>query len=114
MKRSPLRRRKPLARGGRLRPVSKRRAAQRDERAALVERVLRRDGTCMARVVGAPGACFGPLVGHEIVKRSQMRDAHLVESNVIAVCSFHNTWIEDNPPEAKRLGLWRSRWEADE
>ena len=53
--------------------------------------------------------CMGPIVGHEIVKRSQAKDAHLnpVSSSVRAP---HNSWVEDNPYEAQIAGLSVPGW----
>lgn len=111
MKRSPMPRRSKQMIRSRIKPVSARRAAQTEQRRDVVAAVLERDKRCMARAYGAPGQCMGALVAHEVVKRSQMRDAHLDVENCLAVCWFHNGWIEDHPPDAKALGLVRSNWE---
>jgi hypothetical protein len=94
-----------------IKPVSDRRAAQSSQRRDVVAEVIARDGRCMARAYGAPEQCMGALVAHEVVKRSQMRDAHLDVENCLAVCWRHNSWIEDEPKLAKELGLMRSNWE---
>lgn len=84
---------------------SPRRRSQRPLRAAVVAEVVKRDGGCIPKAAGAPGACVGPLTAHELVKRSQMRDAHLDPANCVASCWGHNGWIEDNPNLARELGL---------
>ncbi len=107
----PLKRKTKLKSGGDLErksPVKKqsdRRKGQTAERRRVVDDVIARDGGCIPSLVGAPGPCVGPLTAHEVVKRSQMRDAHLDVSNCIASCWFHNGWIEDNPNLARELGL---------
>lgn len=52
----------------------------------------------------------GNGVGHEIVKRSQAKDAHLNPRLVIGVCAAHNSWVEDNPYEAQIAGLSVPGW----
>lgn len=110
-RRTPLGRGKPLARGGRIAPVSARRRGQTTARRAVVAEVVARDGRCVPAFRGAPGPCTGPLTAHEVVKRSQMRDAHLDPANCLASCWGHNSWIEDHPADARALGLVRSSWE---
>lgn len=91
--------------------MSDRRRMQAAARRAVVEQVVDRDRVCIPAERGAPGRCSGELTAHEIVKRSQMRDAHLDPSNCLASCWGHNSWIEDNPDAARDLGLVRSNWE---
>ena len=59
------------------------------------------------------GNCQGRVVPHELVKQSAMRDARLVERNVVAVCWFHNSWIEDHPYDAQHYGVCIPRWVYD-
>lgn len=91
---------------------SAKRRAERTERQDVVALVLDRDGyRCVPAQRGAPGDCMGGLTAHELVKRSQRNGAHLDPDNCIACCARHNGWIEDNPAEARRLGVTRSNWE---
>lgn len=98
----------PQARKG-ISRVSKRRAGQTAERRRVVEQVIARDRVCIPAAVGAPGRCIGPLTAHELVKRSQMRDAHLDPANCVASCWYHNSWVEDHPNDARALGLVKRR-----
>lgn len=93
------RRRKPLAH------ESGRRAAQREQRRAITAPLA--GAVCQARPLGG---CMGPIVGHEVVKRSQVRDAHMDPRLVIGVCAAHNSWVEDNPYEAQIAGLSVPGW----
>ena len=55
--------------------------------------------------------CFGPIAGHEILKRS--RGGSITDmDNIMLACSMHNSWVEDNPDEAHRLGLAKHSWEG--
>ena len=56
------------------------------------------------------GPCYGPVNGHEIVKRSQGGSITDL-SNIILLCARHNDWVEDSPTEAHRLGLMKHNWE---
>lgn len=114
LRRTPLRRSAPLerstgpARRTKLSPVSKKRKAETGARRATVAAVVARDGGCVAAFRGAPGACIGPLTAHEVVKRSQ-GGSHLDPTNCLALCWFHNGWVEDHPRAARELGLTASR-----
>jgi hypothetical protein len=92
--------------------MSKRRAGQVEARREVDRLVIDRDRICVAASWGAPGVCMGELHAHELEKRSQRRDAHLDPENCVAVCNFHNGWVEDNPREAHRLGLVIRRGDA--
>lgn len=117
----PLERRTPLKRSTKpikrteMRKVSKGRRSEGPERERVVEKALATYGFCLARHLGG---CNGKVVGHELVKRSATRKAHLNQSLVVTVCWFHNGWVEDNPHEAQRQGLsipgwaWRKDGEA--
>ena len=52
---------------------------------------------------------------HHIVKRSQGGPRSLISrENVLIVCMYCHSWIENNPAKAKALGLSRSRdWLQD-
>lgn len=90
-----------------LRSESAKRRAQRAARAAVTADARTRYGVCLARPLGS---CFGPLVGHELVKRSQAKDPQLDRRLVVTVCAFHNAWIEDHPHAAQHAGLSVPGW----
>ena len=96
-------RRKPLAR------ESAKRRAQRQARKAAGEEATRIGVCTLFRL----GGCSPGVVPHELVKQSAMRNARLVEGNVIALCSVHNSWVEDNPIEAQHFGVSIPRWVFD-
>ena len=50
------------------------------------------------------GPCFGPVNGHELIKRSQ--GGSIVDpENIIMLCNYHNGWVEDHPLDAEKIGL---------
>lgn len=105
MKRSPQpKRKKPLQR------ESSRRRAQRAARQQAGAAAVQASGACQLYRLGG---CGGGLVPHELVKQSALRDARLVERNVIGVCWVHNGWIEDHPRDAQRYGVSIPRWVYD-
>ncbi len=114
MKRSAIKRGKPLARGKRLSPRSAKREAEAAERFVVRERVFARDGhqcvvprlAALAGVASAVvGACFGPLTYHHL-KKASAGGPYTVD-NGASTCAFHNGWIEDHPYLARSLGLVR-------
>jgi len=57
------------------------------------------------------GKCHGAVNGHELLKRS--RGGSIIDmDNVTLLCDGHNSWVEDHPIEAHRLGLAFHSWEA--
>lgn len=106
-------RRSVLKRRARMAPVSAMRAATRDDRAAVREAVFERDHhQCQFphdRVAWLP--CMGGLTFHHICKASQGGPYSV--ANGLALCAAANTWVEDHPDEAYRLGLVQHVWEAD-
>jgi hypothetical protein len=68
---------------------------------------------CWLASDGAPGECFGPIAGHELLKRS--RGGSITDmSNVVLACQYHNGWVEDNPQEAHQFGWAVHSWERDD
>lgn len=109
--------------------MSARRKRQVNARREVVHKVIARDKICrldpraalprairatvppseeMTEALRSAGPCRGALTAHEVVKRSQRRDAHLDENNCVAMCWGHNGWIEDHPKFARWLGLVES------
>ena len=104
MKRSPLR------------PVSPRRRALNAERRRLLEARYgkRNSWRCFVKdrpqMLALMGPCFGPVDGHETLKRS--RGGSIVDLDIIVMlCAHHNGWVEDNPQTAHALGLADHGWE---
>lgn len=109
MKRSPLR------------SIGRKRRSKQTQRAAVVERVLNRDGHhCQAIVHYLNGTttipsfivieCNGPLDVHEIIPRSVWPDGELIEDNCVTVCRNHHQWIDSHPSHAHLIGLHDYSW----
>ena len=118
MKRSPLCRRTPLHRGGRLarrtplRSVSPKRAKVQRQRRTMVREELARRELCEAgatiRFGGHRSLCAGLAVDlHESLTRAR-GGGILDPANTVAVCRSCHDWIHDNPTAAADLGLLRS------
>jgi hypothetical protein len=93
--------RKPLA------AKSAKRAAKRPAEREVTEIVYGRDGGCVLRSMPRLGdevpLCGGPLTPHHLSKQSKGYDWS--EDNLVALCSTHNGWVEDEPDLARTLGL---------
>ena len=112
MKRTPLTRKTPLARGTSqlartpLARESKKRKAERPLRRAVVEAVKERDGERCWAVDAVPElACWGPLDPDEHELRSARPGGHLDPENVRMICRAHHDWKHLHPIEAARRGL---------
>lgn len=96
---------------GRIKPVSDKRLAERDERDAVRETTLRRAGfRCQA-----PGAfglrCGGRLDVHETFPRGPNPGSHLDATVTMALCRTHHTYVTDHPQAAHDAGLRHWSWE---
>lgn len=117
--RSALSRASGLVRHTPIAPVSAKRRAEGPARRAAVAAAAERDGyTCQAAPLVASvdpknADCWGPLVGHEPLKRSQGGNPNDVD-DVLTVCVWHNQWVELEPALAKRVGLTVSPWERND
>lgn len=101
MKRSPLLRKTPIRRSGRLNPVSPKRKAQKDERAEIRDRVFARDSyRCL---LWFDHNCEGGLTPHHLRKASQ--GGPYAVSNLVTLCAYANGLVEDEPDWTHRLGL---------
>ena len=108
MKRSQLRRGKPLERGGRLRQVSAKRAKLNRERAVFVERVLAMRPRCEVCPLVNPPTVRPAVDVHEIVTRA--RGGSIVDAaNVATTCRQCHDWVHANPAKATEFGLLASR-----
>lgn len=110
VKRSPMpNRRKPMNRGGGLKRTRMRSKPKRNPMpVGRHDEIIRRDRQCQAPLHGAPGRCWGRLEIHH--KRNRGMGGSLDPAihdaeNLLALCSFHNGWVEDNPRHARELGL---------
>jgi 5-methylcytosine-specific restriction endonuclease McrA len=133
MKRTALRRKTPLASGGGLRRTgivpprasslarrggwkAKRSSPRVDEWPEITAAVYARDGRCLLHGSGVGGGCFGkPLTPHHLRKSGQGGPDSV--ENVVALCAFHNDWVETAGKVAHLLGLvirngetWEDAW----
>ena len=90
-----------------MRAVSKKRARENRQHRAIREAVFERDHhRCQfSKHNGLQYAvgCFGPLTVHHLKKASA--GGSYSEDNLVTLCAFHNSWIEDWPLQAETLGL---------
>jgi len=71
---------------------------------------LTRGGWCEIRVAG----CSGNWVDmHERLSRGQLGSA-IDKNNIICACRKCHDWVDDNIPEAERLGFYRRRTYLDD
>ena len=95
MKRSPLKRKAPLKRGGRLRPVSKKRAKQNKEYSQARMEYLSANSMCEV---------CGKKAGQIHHKRGRFGDRLNKKEYFMAVCMACHNWIHNNPLEAYAKG----------
>lgn len=109
MKRTPLRRNTPKARGWvsgrrtRLRSRGASRQADRRSDGVVRAAVFARDGQVCRMAWHQDTECVGRLTPHHLRKASS-GGAYSLE-NLVALCEFHNGWVEDHPQAATQLGL---------
>lgn len=103
----------PIRRGKRPKPISDRRASERNQRAGVVAFVVQRDETCQAQAVHALAGvpCSGPLDCHEIIMRSAWQAGIYEESNCLLICRSAHTFIHNRPLAAHAMGLRLWSWE---
>lgn len=123
MKRTPLKRGKPLERGAsqlkrsplkpgkRLKPVSDKKAEGRDERAAVRAAVFERDGHCVALDLWPGHRCWGDEAKtFHHVKKASAGGAYSI-ANGKTLCSGFNSFVEDAVGDdrllLKQVGLVR-------
>jgi 5-methylcytosine-specific restriction endonuclease McrA len=101
-----------MKRGGRLAPMSDKRADEAEEREAVCRAVWMRDrGECQARTLVPEVRCWGPMDVDEICPRSACPGGHLDVDNCQVLCRGHHDWKHAHPIEAAALGLRRWSWE---
>ena len=90
-----------LRRGKPLRRRSQKREDAAEEEALVRLAVFVRDrwGCRLASL----GGCWGDPTPHHLRKAHEGGPYSL--ENLICLCVGHNRWVEDHPPEARRLGL---------
>jgi hypothetical protein len=95
MKRSPLKRKTPLKRGGRLRPVSKKRAKQNKIYSETRKLYLEKYPFC---------DCCGKKATQIHHKRGRFQDRLNDTEHFMAICHSCHEWIHRNPMEAYAKG----------
>lgn len=104
---TPLRRKKPLARGCKLRRVSRKRARMGRNRTRCNQLVaLRSQGWCELRI---GGVCQGKgVMVHEILTRA--RGGSITDpENCLHACAACHRWAHDHDEQATKLGFLKSR-----
>lgn len=66
---------------------------------------------CQGPMSGLPDACSGVIDVHHRVPRGSGGGKDY--GDYVTLCRHHHQWVEMNRAEAKRLGLLKSFWEAD-
>jgi hypothetical protein len=121
VKRTPLARRVGLVRTKSLRFFSRKRERERPERLQVTLEVVERDGRCMYPVMVRAARlqlsqkehneltevtvwkCRGHLVAHEPAHRRNVD--YLDPVNCIALCTWHNAYVEQCPQASYAAGL---------
>jgi hypothetical protein len=62
------------------------------------------------KAINKAGRCYGDINGHEILKRSRGGSITIME-NVVLLCNWHNSWVENHPYAANQLGLANHSWD---
>ncbi|MGE4425475.1 MAG: hypothetical protein AB7G37_03370 [Solirubrobacteraceae bacterium] len=91
--------------------MSAKRAADLERRRDVRMAVYTRDPYCRLAGVAAAGPCGGPWTPHHLKKSGQ--GGSYSEANLVGLCATHNTWVEDNPDDARALGLVVKPWEPE-
>ena len=92
----------------RIKPRSKKRLAEVEQRRAVVAAVFHRDWfCCQAKTLVPQIRCWGELDAHELLSRGRGGD-YLDPENVTTLCRAHHDWCHDHPLEATAVGLLKS------
>ena len=88
-----------------IRPVSRKRAAQKPLRDACVNIVLRRDVRCRGAGL-TPVNCSGAATEvHELGRGAYRQSCWLIPEMCLGLCSICHRWVTLNPDLAEELGL---------
>jgi hypothetical protein len=96
--------------------MSKKREAERPERAEVRRKVHERDGhECQGPKYAPWIRCWHPagepLDVHEIIPRDAWAAGYLVVANCITLCRGHHDWVTDYPDAAAAVGLHMYSWD---
>lgn len=93
-----------MKQGTRIPAQSRRVTAAQPQRRKVRTEVFERDGYVCALVRLKQGhRCLGGLTPHHLRKASA--GGSYTADNLLTLCAFGNGWVEDNPAEARALGL---------
>jgi len=95
----------------RLKPVSAKRLAEREQRAEVREVTLRRAGYRCEAPSAFGLRCGGVLDVHETFPRGANPGSHLDSTITVALCRIHHSYVTDHPQEAHDVGLRHWSWE---
>jgi hypothetical protein len=97
-----------MKRGGRVRPVSKKRSAQQDARAECRRIVLGRDRMCR-------GDCGRPATEvHELGRGAYRQSCWLNPELCLGLCRECHQWVTEHPLEAQDRGLALPGWRVEQ
>lgn len=104
LKRTPLQRGSSTLKRTRLSPVSAKQRQRVDDRRGTVAEALARDRQrCRLLDMLVGHRCAGPITPHHLRKQSAEHDDSA--ENIVALCAAGNTFVENEPLLAHRLGL---------
>lgn len=107
MKRSQIKRKTPLKRGGKLKPVSAKRKKDSEKYAFLRQEFLRDNPLCRATLIIWPERSVRVAPWATEIHHANGRTGknYLDTRTWVPVCREAHSWIEANRQEAERLGL---------
>ena len=94
--------------------MSKKRAAQAEERAACRQAVLLRDRVCRGRGATRVQCAVTPSEVHELGRGSYRSSCWLDPELCIALCRPCHQWVTEHPTEAQVLGLALAGWQVEQ
>jgi hypothetical protein len=111
MKRTPLKRGKPLERGRKaINAVSTKRRGKFPERKALRSDQLFKRPMCEARLEGCSSKATDV---HEIVNRSQDKESWLKPELFLSLCRLCHKWVTEHPMWSRHHGYTLSRYQQE-
>lgn len=107
MKRTPLKRGKPVRR------ISEKRRSELPERDAVRQKVLARDRVCRGYGLTPVTCRRTPSEVHELGRGAYRRSCWLNEDLCIALCGPCHRWVTNNPRPAQAMQLALPGWKIE-
>lgn len=103
-----------MKRSGRIRPVSKKRAAQNLAREECRQTVLARDRQCRGAGI-TPVLCGRTATEvHELGRGPYRRDCFLEPDLCLGLCRWCHQWVTEHPLDAQELELALPGWRIEQ